>query len=479
MVGFADPDSATFGFRGGDPTGVRDFTERFPTASGRRRAAHHAADVSHRSDAGAGRGDAPGRGSPARSGRPPRHHRRRGGRRRGRRARPRRPVAPARRDLHAALGDERVGVRGAAAARGAPAPTACRGRGWRSSCGRCSTTTPALRRALTQAGVPVTTGADDTALATQPAVAPLLHAAPVRARRVPIGRRDGGRRCCTRRWAAPTRSRSAGCGRRCARRPRAVGDRRPSGELLVEALLDAGRAGPGRAALGPPGARHRRADRHRPRGRGPARPRPPRTCCGRCGAASGLADRWAAAQRPWRAARRHRRPGPRRGARALRRGGPVHRPAAGRADRGVPATTCSTSSCRPTRWRRSAERGEAVRILTAHAAKGLEWDVVAVVGVQEGVWPDLRLRGSVLGSERLVDVAAGRDVDRRPGYVDLTGVRAARRGAAALLRRHDPGPARACWSPRSTRARPAAAARSSPAGSSPSWRWRRERRARR
>ncbi len=36
-----------------------------------------------------------------------------------------------------------------------------------------------------------------------------------------------------------------------------------------------------------------------------------------------------------------------------------------------------------------------------HAAKGLEWDVVAVAGVQEGVWPDLRLRGSVLGSEAL------------------------------------------------------------------------------
>jgi superfamily I DNA/RNA helicase len=57
-----------------------------------------------------------------------------------------------------------------------------------------------------------------------------------------------------------------------------------------------------------------------------------------------------------------------------------------------------------------ADRGEAVRILTAHAAKGLEWDVVAVAGVQEGLWPDLRLRGSVLGSEALVDVAAGREL---------------------------------------------------------------------
>ncbi len=49
--------------------------------------------------------------------------------------------------------------------------------------------------------------------------------------------------------------------------------------------------------------------------------------------------------------------------------------------------------------------GEAVRILTAHRAKGLEWDVVIISGVQEGVWPDLRLRGSLLGSEELIESA--------------------------------------------------------------------------
>ena len=51
-----------------------------------------------------------------------------------------------------------------------------------------------------------------------------------------------------------------------------------------------------------------------------------------------------------------------------------------------------------------AEKGlrrDAVRVLTAHRSKGLEWDVVAVVDVQEDVWPDLRHRGSLLQPERL------------------------------------------------------------------------------
>ncbi|MEO5874399.1 MAG: ATP-dependent DNA helicase [Streptosporangiaceae bacterium] len=52
--------------------------------------------------------------------------------------------------------------------------------------------------------------------------------------------------------------------------------------------------------------------------------------------------------------------------------------------------------------------GETVRILTAHRSKGLEWDVVIVAGVQEGLWPDLRLRGSLLGVEELIE---SRDLD--------------------------------------------------------------------
>ena len=51
---------------------------------------------------------------------------------------------------------------------------------------------------------------------------------------------------------------------------------------------------------------------------------------------------------------------------------------------------------------REAElRGAAVRVLTAHRAKGLEWDLVVVAGVQEGAWPDVRRRGSLLEPDRL------------------------------------------------------------------------------
>ena len=52
-------------------------------------------------------------------------------------------------------------------------------------------------------------------------------------------------------------------------------------------------------------------------------------------------------------------------------------------------------------------RGEAVRLLTAHRSKGLEWDVVVVASVQEGVWPDLRRRSTLLEPERLAPLGEG------------------------------------------------------------------------
>ena len=61
-----------------------------------------------------------------------------------------------------------------------------------------------------------------------------------------------------------------------------------------------------------------------------------------------------------------------------------------------------------------ALRGDAVRVLTAHRSKGLEWDLVVVAGVQEGVWPDLRRRGSLLDAEQLDPDGLAPPAGRRP-----------------------------------------------------------------
>ncbi len=86
-----------------------------------------------------------------------------------------------------------------------------------------------------------------------------------------------------------------------------------------------------------------------------------------------------------------------------------------------------------------AAREESVRVLTAHRSKGLEWDVVVVAGVQEEVWPDLRLRGSLLGADELADAAGtGRRGRAGPGRRHRHPRRqAARRGTPPLLRRGD------------------------------------------
>ena len=231
----------------------------------------------------------------------------------------------------------------------------------------------------------------------------------------------------------------------------AGGDRRPSGELLVEALRDPAGAGRHRAALGGAGAGGGRAAGHRPGGRRPAG----RDRRGR--ALGGLAG-----QRSGRALGRRDQPG----APGGRRGRPARRRRAEAADRDLDAVLVlfdaaarftdrlpgartevfldhvlgqdlPADTIAPT-----ADRGEAVRLLTAHAAKGLEWDLVAVAGVQEGIWPDLRLRGSLLGSERLVDVLAGRSADGGDrGDRGRSDLGAAGRGAPAVLRRRHPGPA--------------------------------------
>jgi superfamily I DNA/RNA helicase/RecB family exonuclease len=394
VVGFADPDSATFGFRGGDPTGVRDFTERFPTAGGDD-APVITLTTSYRSTAEI---VAATRRIASRLRGPARHRALRVG-----------PAAAPERDTAVTVCTLRSSTSESAyVAQWLRRAHLHGGVPWSRMAVIVRSLQhhhAALRRALTQAGVPITTGGEDTALATQPAIAPLLNLL-----RCALGMSTldegavvdllhsalGG--------ADPFLERRLRQGLRAA--AAATGDRRSSGELLVEALEDptvlalvdqrwakparavAGLLATARAAAGKPSATAE-------------------DVLWAVWQASGLADRWAAAS-----------------ARGGRRGATADRDldavlvlfdAAARFTDRLPGARIEvfldhlldqqlpTDTLAPT-----ADRGEAVRMLTAHAAKGQEWDAVVVAGVQEGVWPDLRLRGSVLGSERLVDIAAGR-----------------------------------------------------------------------
>ena len=73
-------------------------------------------------------------------------------------------------------------------------------------------------------------------------------------------------------------------------------------------------------------------------------------------------------------------------------------------------------------------RGDAVRLLTAHRSKGLEWRFVVVAGVQEGSWPDLRRRATLLHADEVgpdgvlppVEVRALLAEERRLFYVACT-----------------------------------------------------------
>ncbi|ORA12321.1 ATP-dependent helicase [Mycobacterium arosiense] len=54
---------------------------------------------------------------------------------------------------------------------------------------------------------------------------------------------------------------------------------------------------------------------------------------------------------------------------------------------------------------------EQVRLLSAHAALGHEWDFVVIAGLQEGLWPNTIPRGGVLGTQRLLDALDGVGAD--------------------------------------------------------------------
>ncbi len=97
-----------------------------------------------------------------------------------------------------------------------------------------------------------------------------------------------------------------------------------------------------------------------------------------------------------------------------------------------------------------APSDDVVEVVTPAGAAGREWELVCVAGVQEGVWPDLRLRGSLLGSAELVDLltsTAGSTVDAHTAvrydetrlfYVALT--RATSRVVVTAVRSDDEQP---------------------------------------
>ncbi|MEB0004746.1 AAA family ATPase, partial [Cryobacterium sp. RTC2.1] len=53
--------------------------------------------------------------------------------------------------------------------------------------------------------------------------------------------------------------------------------------------------------------------------------------------------------------------------------------------------------------------GDAVTVSTPNGLIGREFDLVVIANVQQNVWPDLRIRGSLLGSGDLAALASGRD----------------------------------------------------------------------
>lgn len=58
-----------------------------------------------------------------------------------------------------------------------------------------------------------------------------------------------------------------------------------------------------------------------------------------------------------------------------------------------------------------AQVDDAVELMTPASAAGREWPVVIIAGLQEGVWPNTRLRGELLGSTLYSDA-----VEHGPGY---------------------------------------------------------------
>lgn len=278
-----------------------------------------------------------------------------------------------------------------------------------------------LRRALAAGGVRVRMDRAGTALGHDPAVIPLLTALDV------VTRDDGPRPCPTPEETVslltgplggvdPVQMRRL---RRLARaRELATDGHRTADEVLADLLGDQDLLATTPAALPPDLAPVLRLGRVLTRGKeatlqdrqGEARPGTAEEVLWAVWSASGLADEWSA---------------------QVRAGGAL----GARADRDLDAVLVLFGAAEafvdrlPGRTARSflehvrasevaadtlvqgARTAEAVEVLTPHQAAGRQWSRVAVVGVQDGVWPDLRLRDSLLGAQTLVSVLEGQAVE--------------------------------------------------------------------
>nr|WP_225853792.1 ATP-dependent DNA helicase [Micromonospora sp. AMSO31t] len=419
LVAFADPDSSTYAFRGADPAGVTTFPHRFRTASGA-----PAAQVTLTTSYRAGPELLAATARLARRLRGPAAHRR---------LRPLPDAAPGAlevRTFRSATSESAWlahALREAHLLDGVP---------WSRMAVLVRSTgrqLPSLRRALHTAGVPTVVHGEDLPLHLQPGVAPLLlllrcaldpdrldEESAVALLHSPLGGAD------------PLAERRLRQGLRAL--ALAAGDRRPSGELIVEALRDpAELAAVERRWAAPAQTVAHLLDTARQAAAAPGATA--EDVLWAVWRESGLAERWAGAITRGRAATGEHETAQRWRAEAADRdldAVMVLFDAAARFTDRLPGARTEVfldhvlgQELPADTLAASADRGEAVRLLTAHAAKGLEWDLVAVAGVQEGVWPDLRLRGSLLGSERLVDVLAGR--------ADGAGLRASLVGQTSAL----------------------------------------------
>lgn len=73
-----------------------------------------------------------------------------------------------------------------------------------------------------------------------------------------------------------------------------------------------------------------------------------------------------------------------------------------------------------------ARVADSVSFHTPASVAGSEFDVVAIVGLEEGVWPNTTLRDSILGAQRLADILAGAQGVGESGLSGPADMRAAR-----------------------------------------------------